>query len=81
MRDERFTRTDSNDPFFFYAYYCVLSEMDAPEVDKNTAISIAFKRLQRRASRIDDLDTKRAFLNLPFWNKALYQTAKDHKLI
>jgi tetratricopeptide (TPR) repeat protein len=81
MRDERFARSDSNDPFFFYAYYCVLAEMDAPEVDKNTAISMAFKRLQSRASRIDDLDTKRNFLNLPLWNKALYQTAKDHKLI
>ncbi|MDR0638424.1 MAG: hypothetical protein LBG27_05925 [Spirochaetaceae bacterium] len=81
MHNERFTRTDSNDPFFFYAYYCVLAEMDAPEVDKNTAISMAFKRLQSRASRIDDLDTKRNFLNLSFWNKALYQTAKDHKLI
>jgi tetratricopeptide (TPR) repeat protein len=81
MRNERFTSSDSNDPFFFYAYYCVLAEMDAPEVDKNTAISMAFKRLQSRASRIDDLDTKRNFLNLPFWNKALYQTAKDHKLI
>jgi tetratricopeptide (TPR) repeat protein len=81
MHNARFTNSDSNDPFFFYAYYCVLAEMDAPEVDKNTAISMAFKRLQSRASRIDDLDTKRHFLNLPFWNKALYQTAKDHKLI
>jgi tetratricopeptide (TPR) repeat protein len=81
MRNERFTNSDSNDPFFFYAYYCVLAEIDAPEVDKNTAISMAFKRLQSRASRIDDLDTKRNFLNMPFWNKALYQAAKDHKLI
>jgi tetratricopeptide (TPR) repeat protein len=81
MRDERFARSDSNDPFFFYAYYCVLAEMDAPEVDKSTAISMAFKHLQSRASRIDDLGTKRDFLTLPFWNKALYQTAKDHKLI
>jgi tetratricopeptide (TPR) repeat protein len=81
MRNERFTNSDSNDPFFFYAYYCVLAEMDAPEVDKNTAISVAFKRLQSRASRIDDIDTKRNFLNMSFWNKALYQAAKDHKLI
>jgi tetratricopeptide (TPR) repeat protein len=81
MRNERFTGSDPNNPFFFYAYYQVLEDAGAPEVDKNTAISMAFKRLQSRASRIDDLDTKRSFLNLPFWNKSLYQTAKKHKLI
>jgi tetratricopeptide (TPR) repeat protein len=81
MRNERFNGSDPNNPFLFYAYFRVLEEADAPEVDKNTAISMAFKCLQSRASRIDDLDTKRSFLNLPFWNKQLYQTAKDYKLI
>jgi hypothetical protein len=81
MRNERLSGSDPNDPFFFYAYYRVLDASDAPEVDKNTAISMAFKRLQSRASCIDDLDTKRSFLNRPFWNKALYQTAIEHKLI
>ncbi|MDR1230386.1 MAG: hypothetical protein LBK61_03170 [Spirochaetaceae bacterium] len=81
MRNERFNGADPNNPFLFYAYFQVLKEADAPEVDKNTAISMAFKCLQSRASRIDDLYTKRNYLNLPFWNKLLYQTAKDYKLI
>jgi tetratricopeptide (TPR) repeat protein len=81
MRNERFNGSDPNNPFLFYAYFQVLEEAGAPEVDKNTAISMAFKCLQSRASRIDDLDTKRNFLHLPFWNKALYQRAKDYKLI
>jgi tetratricopeptide (TPR) repeat protein len=81
MRNERFNMSDPNAPFFFYAYYRVLEEADAPEVDKNTAISMAFNRLQSRASKIDDLDTKRDFLKHSFWNQALFQTAKEHKLI
>jgi tetratricopeptide (TPR) repeat protein len=81
MRNERFNGSDPNNPFLFYAYFQVLEEAAAPEVDKNTAISMAFKCLQSRASRIDDLYTKRNYLNLPFWNKLLYQTAKDYKLI
>jgi tetratricopeptide (TPR) repeat protein len=81
MRNERFNGADPNNPFLFYAYFQVLDKANAPEVDKNTAISMAFKCLQSRASRIDDLDTKRNFLRLPFWNKVLYQTSKDYKLI
>jgi tetratricopeptide (TPR) repeat protein len=81
MRNERFNGSDPNNPFLFYAYFQALEEAGAPEVDKNTAISMAFKCLQSRASRIDGLDTKRNFLHLPFWNKALYQRAKDYKLI
>jgi tetratricopeptide (TPR) repeat protein len=81
MRNERFNGSDPNNPFLFYAYFQMLEEVGAPEVDKNTAISMAFKCLQSRASRIDDLDIKRNFLNLPFWNRSLYQRAKDYKLI
>jgi hypothetical protein len=47
----------------------------------NTAVSMAFKRLQRRASRIDDPETRRDFLNLNYWNKALSIVAKEYKLI
>jgi tetratricopeptide (TPR) repeat protein len=81
MRNERFNGADPNNPFLFYACFRVLEEAGASEVDKNTAISMAFKCLQSRASRIDDLYTKRNFLNQQFWNKLLYQTAKNYKLI
>jgi len=42
---------------------------------------MAFKRLQRRAGRIDDPEIKQAFLNLPRWNSALQQAAREYRLI
>jgi hypothetical protein len=80
MRDE-LPETDPNDAFYFYAYYRILKRTNAPDVDMNTAVSIAFKRFQRRASRIDDNETKRAFQNYHYWNSALSVAAKEHKLI
>jgi tetratricopeptide (TPR) repeat protein len=80
IRDE-LPDTDPNDAFYFYSYYRVLKRSGAPEVDMNTAISLAFKRLQRRASRIDDNQTKRSFLSFHYWNGALEAAAKEHKLI
>jgi tetratricopeptide (TPR) repeat protein len=81
LREEGMPQTDPNDAFYYYAYYRVLQETGAVEVDMNTAISLAFKRLQSRASRIDDMETRRLFLSLNLWNKALGQAAKKHKLI
>jgi tetratricopeptide (TPR) repeat protein len=81
IREEGRPDTDPNTPFYFYAYYCVLQESGAVEVDMNTAVSMAFKRLQSRASCIDDTETKRSFLSLNHWNSALGQAAKRHKLI
>ncbi|MDR2702343.1 MAG: hypothetical protein LBB72_07925 [Spirochaetaceae bacterium] len=80
MRDE-LSEMDPNDAFYFFAYYRFLKDTGAPEVDMNTAISIAFKRLQKRASRIDDNETKRAFLSLNRWNNVLSSAAKEHNLI
>jgi hypothetical protein len=81
VQDERLSEMDPNSAFFFYAWYRVLEESGAAEVDMNTAVSMAFKRLQRRASRIDDPDTRRSFLTLHYWNSALGEAAKAHKLI
>jgi len=81
LRDDRFADTAPNDVLQYYLYYHVLRESGQGSVDRNTAISIAFKRLQRRASRIDDLDIKRSFLSRQYWNRALFQAAKEHKLI
>jgi tetratricopeptide (TPR) repeat protein len=81
MRDERMPSTDPNDAFYFYAYYRILLEYGATEVDMNTAISLAFKRLQSRASRIDDIETRRVFLSLNYWNSMMGSAAKEHKLI
>jgi tetratricopeptide (TPR) repeat protein len=81
IRDERLADVDPCNVFYFYAWYRVLQETGAAQVDLNTAVSMAFKRLQRRASRIDDIETRRDFLTLPRWNAALSLAAKEYKLI
>ncbi|MDR2784829.1 MAG: tetratricopeptide repeat protein [Treponema sp.] len=81
IREEGFPHTDPNDAFYYYSYYCVLRETGAVEVDMDTAVSIAFKRLQSRASHIDDIEIKRAYLSQNYWNNALGQAARVHRLI
>ncbi|MDR2517167.1 MAG: hypothetical protein LBC88_07290 [Spirochaetaceae bacterium] len=81
IREEGLPQTDPNDAFYYYVRYRVLEETGAVEVDMNTAISMAFKRLQSRASRIDDIETKRAWLSGNIWNSDLHQAARKHKLI
>ena len=56
-------------------------EMQTSQVDLKTVISMALKRLHRRASRIDDMETRQAFLNLPRWNNALQLVARENKLV
>jgi tetratricopeptide (TPR) repeat protein len=81
LRDERLSEMDPCDAFYFYAWYQVLRESGAPQVDMNTAVSMAFKRLQRRASRIDDPKIRQAYFTQPRWNGALSLAAREHKLI
>ena len=81
IRDERLADADPCGAFYCYAWYQTLRESGAAQVDLNAAVSMAFKRLQRRASRIDDIETRREFLSLPRWNAALSLAAKEYKLI
>jgi hypothetical protein len=81
LRDERLAEMDPGDAFYFYAWYQVLERSGAAQSDMNTALSMAFKRLQRRASRIDDIETRKTFLSQPRWNGALSLAAKEYKLI
>jgi hypothetical protein len=81
LRDERLSEMDPGDAFYYYAWYRVLEESGAAQVDMNTAISMAFKQLQRRASRIDDIKVRQSYLTQPRWNGALSLAAKEHKLI
>ena len=80
MRDELLPDTDPGDAFFFYAWYCMLRDSGSAQVDMNTVVSIAYKRLQRRAARIDDIGVKQAFLTQPRWNNALCHAAREYKL-
>jgi tetratricopeptide (TPR) repeat protein len=81
IRDELFPDTDPHDGFYFYSWYRMLSQVSAAETDINTVISMAYKRLQRRAARIDNIETKQEFLSLPRWNNLLSLAARDHKII
>jgi tetratricopeptide (TPR) repeat protein len=80
MRDE-ISDADPADSFYGYAWYRILKSSGAPEVDQSTAISAAFKKMQIRAGRIDDNETKRAYLSLHRWNSALETAAREHKLL
>jgi hypothetical protein len=81
LRDGFPSDAEPDAPFYFYAYYLVLRDSGGPLAEINTAASAAFNRLQRRAVRIDDVETRRAFLAAHHWNKALSLAAQEHKLI
>ncbi|MDR0583675.1 MAG: hypothetical protein LBG57_04910 [Treponema sp.] len=81
LKSEQLSEMDPWDAFYYYAWYRILEQSGAGQVDMNTAVSMAFKRLQRRASRIDDVETRRQFLSQPRWNGALSRAAKEFKLI
>jgi tetratricopeptide (TPR) repeat protein len=72
---------DTCDFFYFYALYRVLREADASLVDINTVVGTAFRRLQQRSLKIDDTESRRGFLNRPYWNSALIHTAKEYMLV
>jgi len=81
LRDEKLCEMDPWDAIYFYAKYNILEQVNASQVDLSTAVSMAFKRLQRRAGRIEDIETRRQYLNGPIWNKELSKIAKEFKLI
>ncbi len=81
LRDEKLCEMDPWDAFYFYAKYRILEQTEASLVDMSTAVSMAFKRLQRRAGRIDDIETRRQYLNGSRWNRELSKAAKEFKLI
>jgi tetratricopeptide (TPR) repeat protein len=72
---------DTCDFFYFYALYRVLREAGASLIDINMVASTAFRRLQQRSLKIDDTESRRNFLNRPYWNSALIHTAKEYMLV
>ncbi|GMO39032.1 MAG: hypothetical protein Ta2B_18580 [Termitinemataceae bacterium] len=81
IRDERMADIDPNAAFYFFANFKVLDKTNANEVDCNTAISMAFKRLQRRASKIDDIETRHTYLSSQYWNQIVFDKAREYKLL
>ena len=80
-REEPIPELDPYDSFYFWALSVALRDAGAEPIDWHTLLSIAFKRLQRRASRIDDAEVKRAYISSNRWNGALYSDAKMINLI
>jgi len=81
LRKGQFPEIDTCDPFIYYAWYKVLKHSGASQVDIRTAASTAFTRLQNRAGRIDDPETRQQYLKQPHWSKALGQAAVEFKLV
>jgi tetratricopeptide (TPR) repeat protein len=81
LRNNQSPEIDPCDVFFHYAWYRILEQSEANQVDISTAVSVAFKRLQSRAARIDDSEIRRQYLAQPRWNKALEEAARKLKLI
>ncbi|MDR0719958.1 MAG: hypothetical protein LBF78_10005 [Treponema sp.] len=81
LREELLPDGDPNDSFYYFAFYSVLKNTASPQVDISTAVSMGFKRLQRRASRIDDTPARQSYLSANYWNRALTLAAKEYKLI
>ena len=81
LRDEKLCEMDPLDAIYFYAKYRILEQTNASQVDLSTVVSIAFKRLQLRAGRIEDSETRRQYMNGPRWNHELSILAKEYKLI
>ena len=81
LRNGQSLGIDPYDTFYNFAWYRVLEQTGASQVDISTAVSVAFKRLQSRAARIDDMEIRRQYLTQPRWNKALGEAAKNFKLV
>jgi tetratricopeptide (TPR) repeat protein len=87
MRDELLPDMDPFVSFYFYAWYSMLRNFRNPgdtgtaQTDIHTVVSMALKRILRRADRIDDRETKQVFLSQSRWTSTLYLAAREHKLI
>jgi tetratricopeptide (TPR) repeat protein len=81
IRKCQFPEIDTWAPFYYFALYQTLEHSGASQVDIRTAASAAFNRLQNRASRIDDSETRQQYLKQPHWSNALSQAAIEFKLV
>jgi len=81
LNELKFGVYDPYDIFYATCYYLVLQQVVSTEIDRATVLSSAFKRLQKRASRIEDAELRRHYLTANYWNSLLSTAAKMHNLI
>ena len=81
IQEELLSDGDINDVFYLFVWYRILRKTGASSGDAGTALSMAYKRLQRRAGRIDSIECRRDYFSLNYWINALNLAAKENKLI
>ncbi|MCL2832630.1 MAG: hypothetical protein FWD78_05635 [Treponema sp.] len=81
VREELPAEGDPGDVFCLYARYLIYRRTGATQGDIGTAVSMAYRRLQRRSSHIDSMENKQDYLTMNYWNSALGLAARENKLI
>jgi len=81
LRNENLCEMDPQDSIYYFIKYRLLAQKETDTVDMSTAINMSFRRLQRRISRIEDVETRNRYTSGSYWNNELTLVAKEYKLI
>ena len=81
VREELLPDCDPSDIFCLYACYLILRRTGSSHGDIGTAVSLAYRRFQRRLGRIEAMQDRQDFSSLNYWNSALSLAARENKLI
>lgn len=81
-REERLSESDPNNYHYYYLHSRIVPHGEGELlVDRLTVLSKALKHVQERATRIDDVKKRQAFLRRNRWNARLVEDAKSLKLM
>lgn len=81
-REDRLSEHDPNNYHYYYLHSRVVPHGEGELlVDRLTVLSKALKHVQERATRIDDVKKRQAFLRRNRWNARLIEDAKSLKLM
>ncbi len=81
-REDKLSDQDPNESFYYFLHSQILPEGQGDLlVDRLTVLNKALKHAQERATRIDEVKMRRAFLQSNRWNVRLFADARKHKLV
>jgi len=81
-REDKVSENDPNNHLYYLFSSLILPPgSDTENIDKLTILSKALKYIQQRASRIDEVVDKQAYLGRNLWNLRLMSEARKNKLI
>jgi len=91
LHNERVSEMDPNDAFYYFSWFKILEHTNretagysfhgTEQVDLNTAVNMALKRLLQRAARIEEFETRNDYLSSNYWNSKITRVAKEYKLL